>query len=125
VNDIMLKFIIGIGMLIGGMQITQQIGGVAGGMAGKAFSKGKNMALLGAGVAGGALGYNFAKRRFGAWREERKKTVQQKSDLIYESIKGRSKGVVSGLYRATGAKDLVDNNLASEKLRQIKEKKTG
>lgn len=51
-SDLLIKFIIAIGMLLGGMKITQDIGGVAGKAAGSAFSKGKALAI-GAGV--GAL----------------------------------------------------------------------
>jgi len=98
-QDVMIKFIIGIGMLLGGMTVTQSIGGAAAGVAGKVFNKGKGLALAGAGAVGGAMGYNFAKRRFGDWREKRKKAMQEKSDLIYESVKGGIKGRISGVVR--------------------------
>ncbi len=52
-SHLMLKFIISIAMLIGGMKIAQEIGGAAGGVAGKIAGKGKSLALLGAGAAGG------------------------------------------------------------------------
>ncbi|MEK7557763.1 MAG: hypothetical protein AAB530_00970 [Patescibacteria group bacterium] len=77
-TDSMIKFIISIGMLLGGLMITQQIGGMAGGLAGKgmaaiqsgkgwAMKKGKealvergkmvaSSALRGAGTAIGAIG---------------------------------------------------------------------
>lgn len=49
--DVFIKFIIAIGMLIGGLKISQEIGGAAGGMAGKGMSK----ISSGAAFAGGAL----------------------------------------------------------------------
>lgn len=58
--DVFIKFIVAIGMLLGGMQITQQIGGAAAGVAGKVFSKGKGIAL-GAGIGALALARKGAK----------------------------------------------------------------
>ena len=52
----MAKFVIAIGMLLGGMQIAQSVGGEAGGAMGKIFNKGKGMATaagIGALTAGG------------------------------------------------------------------------
>ncbi|MFA5154875.1 MAG: hypothetical protein WC453_00410 [Patescibacteria group bacterium] len=46
--SVLIKFIIAIGMLLGGMMVTQQIGGAAGSMAGKVFEKGKGLSLKGA-----------------------------------------------------------------------------
>jgi len=51
-SDVLIKFIISIGMLLGGMKITQDIGGVAGKAAGSVFSKGKKLAIAGAAGAG-------------------------------------------------------------------------
>jgi hypothetical protein len=81
-GDLMTKFIIGIGMLIGGMTVAQSIGGAA---ASAALNKGKGFAMA---ALGGATGYNFAKRRFSNWRDESKKKVQKTSDLVYETAKG-------------------------------------
>jgi hypothetical protein len=36
---VLIKFVIGIGMLIGGLKISQQIGGAAGSVAGKGMSQ--------------------------------------------------------------------------------------
>ncbi|MBI4812704.1 hypothetical protein HY798_04725 [Candidatus Falkowbacteria bacterium] len=55
-KDNMIKFIVSIGMLIGGLMVTQQIGGIAGNIAGKgmaAIQKGKGLALKGVGRATG------------------------------------------------------------------------
>ncbi len=49
--DVFIKFIISIGMLLGGMQVTQSIGGAAAGVAGNVASKGKKLAI---GAAAGA-----------------------------------------------------------------------
>ncbi|MEI7451679.1 MAG: MFS transporter [Candidatus Falkowbacteria bacterium] len=59
--DNMIKFIISIGMLLGGLQIAQELGGEAGKMAGKVSSKGFSMAKAGAGAAG-----LYAAKRAGA-----------------------------------------------------------
>lgn len=50
----MARFVIAIGMLLGGMKIAQGVGGEAASALGKGFSKGKGM-LLGAGAAAGGF----------------------------------------------------------------------
>src|SRR5665811_214452 len=52
-SDLMIQFIVSIAMLIGGMKIAQEIGGAAGGVAGKTFGKVKGLGLMGAGAVGG------------------------------------------------------------------------
>ncbi|MCF7860546.1 hypothetical protein K9M09_02905, partial [Patescibacteria group bacterium] len=51
---VLIKFIIGIGMLIGGLKIAQQIGGAAGSVAGKGMNKLSSMGTATAGFAGRA-----------------------------------------------------------------------
>ena len=51
----MAKFVIAIGMLLGGMKIAQEVGGEAGGAMGKVFSKGKGLATA-AGIGALAMG---------------------------------------------------------------------
>lgn len=51
---VLIKFIIGIGMLIGGMKIAQEVGGAAGSIAGKGMGKLNMMAAAVTGVAGGS-----------------------------------------------------------------------
>ena len=51
---VLIKFIIGIGMLIGGLKISQQIGGAAGSVAGKGMSKLSSMGTATAGFVGRA-----------------------------------------------------------------------
>lgn len=99
-------------MLVAGLKISQEIGGAAGDMAGKgmgALNKGRSMVTKGAvGGLAAVTGYNFAKRRYGAWRQDRKKKGEQRSDLIYETIKGRATGAVkgAGMTIGRGAKKL-------------------
>lgn len=57
----LVKFIIGIGMLIGGLKISQQIGGEAGSMAGKGMGK---ISKLGAVAAGGVGGFALARAKW-------------------------------------------------------------
>lgn len=67
-SDILIKFIIAIGMLLGGMKITQEIGGVAGKAAGSVFDKGKKLAIAGAAGAAFAVGRTL-KRKGGDIRD--------------------------------------------------------
>jgi hypothetical protein len=54
---VLIKFIIGIGMLIGGLKIAQEVGGAAGSIAGKGMNKLNSMGAMTAGGIGGfALG---------------------------------------------------------------------
>lgn len=58
----MARFVIAIGMLLGGMKIAQDVGGEAASALGKGFSKGKGL-LLGAGAAVGGAAGGFALAR--------------------------------------------------------------
>lgn len=49
----MSKFVIAIGMLLGGMKIAKDVGGEAAGAMGKVFNKGQGLATAAAGAAGG------------------------------------------------------------------------
>jgi len=124
-QSLMIKFIIGIGMLIGGMTVAQSIGGAAAGVAGKTFDKGKKVALAAGGVAAGVAGYNFAKRRFSDWKDTSKKKIQQKSDLTYETLKSRAKGVGTGFVRGISTatqKGPKQIELKEEKQNKLKRK---
>jgi len=62
--EALIKFVIAIGMLIGGLTISQQIGGAAGGLAGKgmaALQKGKALAMAGGRKI--AMGDNYLARK--------------------------------------------------------------
>lgn len=64
-KDNLIKFMISIGMLIGGLMITQQLGGAAGSIAGKgmaAIQKGRGLAWKGA-VGGAVGGMDFLNRK--------------------------------------------------------------
>lgn len=52
-SDLMVKFIVSIAMLIGGMKIASEIGGEAGSIAGKGLGKVKTWGAAGAGAVGG------------------------------------------------------------------------
>lgn len=134
-TDLMIKFVISIGMLIGGMQIAQSIGGVAGAAAGKTMGKLKKTGTSiakGAGVAAGAAtGLTFAKRRFGEWRKDTKQNMQKSTDLRYEKAKGKVSGVVAGVAGDIG--DSISNlesplissakNYKKERVKKKKERK--
>ena len=104
-SGVLIKFIIAIGMLLGGMKITQEIGGVAGSAAGSVFSKGKALSLKGAKGIGGAVGglvgtysgYDSMKRRYGEFKKNTKEKIMAKQDLAYETVKGGIRGTISGL----------------------------
>lgn len=76
----LIKFVIAIGMLLGGLKIAQEVGGAAGAIAGKgmnAVNKAKNMGI--AGVAG-VTGYTYAKnvaQNYGAMRKAKKQASYQ------------------------------------------------
>ena len=53
----LIKFVIGIGMLIGGLKIAQEIGGAAGSIAGKGMGKLSTMGAATAGFIGGAAAF--------------------------------------------------------------------
>lgn len=62
--DVFIKFVIAIGMLIGGLKISQEIGGAAGGVAGKGMAKINQGASFVSGAVSGAVGgYALAKAR--------------------------------------------------------------
>lgn len=78
-----IKFIIAIGMLIGGLKISQEIGGAAGSIAGKGMSKINKGAL----VAGGAIG-GFALAR---------------AKQAGRTVRNQSLGLVSAATKGTGS----------------------
>ncbi|MHB8903920.1 MAG: hypothetical protein ACYC40_02370, partial [Patescibacteria group bacterium] len=106
-SDTLVKFIVAIGLLLAGMRIAREIGGEAGEAAGAGLNRiskmGKATARgVGAGV-GAVTGYNFAKRRYGEWQKKTKEKIQAKSDLVYETVKGKAGGVIKGSVNAVGA----------------------
>jgi len=73
-SDVMIKFIIAIAMLLGGMKVAQEIGGAAAGVAGKISSTGNKLAI-GAAAGAGALAWMGAKTSAG-WAND--KFLQEK-----------------------------------------------
>lgn len=62
---VLIKFVIGIGMLIGGLKVSQQIGGAAGSIAGKGMAAiQKGTAFAGKGLKRVANGDNYLARKF-------------------------------------------------------------
>jgi hypothetical protein len=111
--DHMLKFIISIGMLMGGLIVTQQIGGMTGKAAGNAAGWIKKGAYVGSGG-------RFAKERidsFNSKREsERKAKAQAGGDRLFGLYKGAT-GVAKGgaSVGLAGLKRLSGINYLSEK----------
>jgi len=64
--EVFIKFIIAIGMLIGGLKISQEIGGAAGGIAGKGMSKLSKGAAFAGGLGAGAALWAGRKSAAGA-----------------------------------------------------------
>ncbi|MGI6373957.1 MAG: hypothetical protein ACOX0C_01335 [Patescibacteria group bacterium] len=104
--DVFLKFIIGIGMLVGGLQITNGIGGVAGSIAGKGMAKLQKGAM--------AVG-NWGKRRVtgtakalgrGAVGAVNKPGVRSALDKV-----ASQRGVAGFALRATGVRKMSESAL--------------
>lgn len=102
-SELMLKFIISIGMLIGGMKIAQEIGGAAGGVAGKIASKGKGLAMMGAGAVGG---FALARATRGA-KNVGMAAINQKGVRGALDTIGSQRGVVGQALRFTGIRGLA------------------
>lgn len=115
---VLIKFIIGIGMLIGGLKISQQIGGAAGSVAGKGMSKLSSMGTATVGYmgrsavrAGGNVGMGIAKQ------------THLKEGL--GAIASRT-GVGGRILAATGIRGLATKSLMSLNSQQKKiEEKAG
>lgn len=108
----LIKFVIGIGMLIGGLKIAQEIGGAAGGIAGKGMSKLSTMGAATAGFVGGAtarfggnVGMGIAKK------------VKLKEGL--GSIASQT-GVTGKILAATGIRSLATSSLSGLNSQQKK-----
>lgn len=86
--SVLIKFIIGIGMLIGGMKIAQEVGGAAGSIAGKGMSRLNKIGTFAAGAAGG---FALSKAKFAG-------------RTALGATAGITKGIGTGLSKATGGK---------------------
>lgn len=93
--DVFLKFIISIGMLIGGLKISSEIGGAAGGIAGKGMAKiQQGASWAGKRAKSGAKNLGIAAIN--------QKSVRRSLDVI-----GSQKGIIGGALRATGVRSLA------------------
>lgn len=69
---VFIKFIIAIGMLIGGLKISQEIGGAAGGMAGKGMTRIQKGAQIGMGGVAAITGARYASSVLKNYNSQRK-----------------------------------------------------
>lgn len=99
---VFIKFVIAIGMLIGGLKISQEIGGAAGGIAGKGMSKITKGVAFAGGVGLGALA--LAKR--GA-KNIGMAAINQKSVRGALDTVGAQKGALGQVLRFTGVRRLA------------------
>ncbi len=108
----LIKFVIGIGMLVGGLKISQEIGGAAGSIAGKGMNK---LSKMGVATTKGALGIS---KDLGMGLAKKAKV---KEGLGY--ISSRT-GVVGKALAVTGIRGLATEGLVSlnSQEAQIKEK---
>ncbi|HZJ41156.1 MAG TPA: hypothetical protein VFD16_02740 [Candidatus Saccharimonadales bacterium] len=130
-TDIMIKFVISIAMLLGGMKIAQEIGGAAAGVAGKISSAGNKLAIGAAAGAGylvwkgvqhpaswandkflqkkGIADLNL-KRVYSTWQARRKdKKGEEYAEGLVNAGKNMDKGGVRGLMAMTaGPSDAYD-----------------
>lgn len=108
--EVVLRFVIAIGMLIGGLKIAQEIGGAAGGMAGKGIQKLQKGAALGVGAVGAITGYRYASGVMKSYASKRRAKREERYSLgaerMVSKIGGAKKAVGStisdGLARARG-----------------------
>lgn len=93
--QVVIRFVIAIGMLIGGIKIAQEIGGAAGSMAGKAMQRGTK---LGLGAAGAVTGYRYASGVVKSYTSQRRAKREERYKLGAERMAssiGRAKKAVT------------------------------
>ena len=83
-----IKFVIAIGMLIGGLKIAQEIGGAAGGLAGKGMSSLQKGAKIGMGGIAAATGYRYASGVMKSYTASRKAKREESYKLGAEKLAG-------------------------------------
>lgn len=102
-SELMMKFIISIAMLIGGMKIAQEIGGAAAGVASSISSKGNKLGIgLAAGVGGAALLASRRGVKNAGMAAINTKGVRNALDTV-----GSQKGVGGQVLRFTGVRSLA------------------
>lgn len=99
----LIKFVIGIGMLIGGLKIAQEIGGAAGSIAGKGMG---NLSKLGAMGAGAAGGFALGRSRSLGLAIAKKTNLKQGLGTI-----AASSGVAGKIAAITGVRGLATSSL--------------
>lgn len=105
--DFMVKFIISIAMLIGGLKISQEIGGAAGSIAGKGMG---NIQKYGLGAAAAVTGYRYASGVMKNYRGIRQSRREEKYASVGKSLVSAvdtTKAAVGGTVKAgvkTGVK---------------------
>lgn len=104
--DFMVKFIISIAMLIGGLKISQEIGGAAGSIAGKGMN---NIQKYGLGAAAAVTGYRYASGVMKNYRNVRQSRREEKYASAGKSLvsmvdttKAAVGGAVKGGVKAAG-----------------------
>lgn len=85
---VLVKFIIGIGMLLGGLKIAQEIGGAAGSMAGKGMAKINQIGVASAGLAVAAVRNPMS---YGVEKLHQKTGVDLNVKRVYEKMREESK----------------------------------
>lgn len=102
-SDLMVKFIISIGMLIGGLKIAQEIGGAAGSIAGKGMAAVNKGAAIGLGGVAAVTGYRYASGVLSSYSSAKKSRRQEKYTMkagqltaLEANIKGNVKGRIKG-----------------------------
>ncbi|MCX6798199.1 MAG: hypothetical protein NTX66_03255 [Candidatus Falkowbacteria bacterium] len=103
-SDLMVKFIISIGMLIGGLKIAQEIGGAAGSMAGKGMAAVNKGAAIGMGGVAAVTGYRYASGVLSKYSSEKKARREEKYSMRASQltafdarVRGNVKGSIKGV----------------------------
>jgi len=116
----LIKFVIAIGMLVGGLKMAQEVGGAAGSIAGKGMGALNKAGKIGMGGAAAVTGYRAAKKIAGNYQAARKSKREAKYQMAATKLAGgigEVKGRIgSGISSAkTRVKDFVGLNNAGKK----------
>ncbi|MFA5131470.1 MAG: hypothetical protein WC467_03520 [Patescibacteria group bacterium] len=86
--EVFIRFIIAIGMLLGGLKISQEIGGAAGSMAGKGMGAIQTGAKVGMGGVAAVTGYRYASGVLKSYSSQRKAKREEKFKMGAERLAG-------------------------------------
>ncbi len=119
-SDLLIKFVISIGMLVAGLKISQEIGGAAGGMAGKGMGKLQKGAAFVGGLGTGAL----VMARKGIGRGAKGLGTMAVSSKTGREILGNTAASSNPLLRFTGMRALATKGLiaGNQHQKEIEEK---